>query len=121
MHDDHIAFDARFDELRARVLARDWPDLEEAWGSFSTDIESHLAFEEEVLFPAHAKRGAEHRALVQRLRTVHVAIRALIEEIRAAIHSHELRTWTIEVFIALMREHVAIENERIYPGIAAAT
>jgi hemerythrin-like domain-containing protein len=117
MHDDHIAFDRRFDELRGRVLASDWPGLDAAWAAFSTDIEAHLAFEEAVLFPAYAKQGTECRALVKRLGVVHVAIRALIDEIRAAIRSRELRIWTIEVFVELMREHVAVENERIYPGI----
>ena len=117
MHDDHIAFDRRFDELRARVLAGDWVDLEAAWATFSIDIGAHLAFEEAVLFPPYAEKGAECRALVKRLGVVHVAIRALMDEIRAAIQAHELRMWTLEVFVALMREHVAVEDERIYPGI----
>ena len=121
MHDDHIAFDRRFDELRGRVLAGDWPDLEEAWATFSIDIGAHLAFEEAVLFPAYAEKGADCRALVKRLGVVHVAIRALMDEIRAAIEAHELRIWTLEVFVALMREHVAVENERIYPGLEHET
>lgn len=121
MHDDHIAFDRRFAELRGRVLAGDWVDLEAAWATFAIDIGAHLAFEEAVLFPPYAARGEECRALVKRLGVVHVAIRALMDDIRAAIQARELRIWTLEVFVALMREHVAVEDERIYPGIERDT
>ena len=115
LHDDHVDFDRRFDVLCGRALAGDWRDLDAEWAAFSTDIEAHLAFEETVLFPAFAKQSAECSALVKRLALEHAVIRELIEEIAIAIQLHQVRAWTIELLVELMREHAAVENERIYP------
>lgn len=117
LHDEHIAFDRRFDDLCGRAQAGDWRDLDGEWESFAADIESHLAFEETVLFPVFAKQSVECRALVKRLVLEHAVIRELIEEIGIAIQLHQVRAWTIEVLVELMREHAAIESERIYPWI----
>lgn len=46
---------------------------------------AHLAFEEEVVFPAFAKQSAECTALVKRLVGEHAAIRELLDENGIAI------------------------------------
>ena len=88
------------------------------WGALATDLEAHLAFEEDVIFPAYAKQSPACRDLVKRLVAEHAVIRELFEEIGVTIQLHAIRAWTIEVLVELLREHAAVENERIYPWVA---
>jgi hemerythrin-like domain-containing protein len=117
LHDDHVDFDRRFDELCPRLLAGDWRGLDVAWRALAADVDAHLQFEEEVLFPVFAKQSTECRDLVKRLVLEHAVIRELLEEIAIGIQLHQVRPWTIEVVIDLMREHAAVESERLYPWI----
>ena len=117
LHDDDIDFERRFDDLCARAQMGDWHELDEVWGAFAADVEAHLAFEEDVLFPAFAKQSTDCRKLVNRLDVEHAVIRELLEEIGLSIQLHVIRVWTIEVFVELMREHAEVENERLYPWV----
>lgn len=117
LHDDHIDFDRRFEDLCGRARAGDWHDLDEVWSQFAADVEAHLAFEEDVLFPAYAKQSQECKELVKRLVGEHAVLRELLLEIGVAIQLHDIRVWTIEVFVELLREHAAVENEHIYPWV----
>ena len=114
---DHIDFERRFEDVCERARLGDWHELDEVWGAFSADVKAHLRFEEDMLFPAFAKRGTEYRKLVQRFVVEHAVFRELLDEIANAIQLHVIRAWTIEVFLELMREHAAEENERLYPWV----
>jgi iron-sulfur cluster repair protein YtfE (RIC family) len=116
---DHDDFDRRFDELCERARAGDWRALDEAWRAFAIDLETHLAFEEEVLFPAYAQATIERRELVKRLVAEHAAIRQMLEHIGVEIQLHTIRASTVELFTDLMREHAALENIRLYPWARA--
>ena len=117
LRSDHNDFDRRFDEVCERARVGDWRDLDAVWRAFADDLEAHLAFEEEVLFPAYSHGSRERRELVRRLVGEHAAIRQLLEHIGVDIQLHTIRATTIEVFIDLMREHAAIENTELYPWL----
>lgn len=120
LHADHLAFDRRFDDLCERARAGDWHELDEVWSAFVGDVERHLAFEEEQLFPAFSRRDPEGRALTLRLLEQHARLRRTLEAIGLQIQLKEIRAATIEATTALMREHAGVENATIYPWAARA-
>jgi hemerythrin-like domain-containing protein len=115
LREDHVELDRRFDDLCERARVGDWHELDEVWKSFAADLEAHMAFEEEALFPAFGQGGIECRDLVKQLVGEHAAIRQLLEQIGIDIQLHTIRASTIELFTDLMREHAALENSRFYP------
>jgi iron-sulfur cluster repair protein YtfE (RIC family) len=120
LHDDHVDFELRFDDLMARALMGDWRDLDEAWSSFASDLCDHLAFEERAVFPVCAEQDKECRRLVAKLTAEHDTIRELLDEIGVSIQTHEVRAYTIAALVQVLREHAALENARIYPRIRKA-
>ena len=120
LHDDHVDFELRFDDLMGRALMGDWRDLDEAWSSFASDLCDHLVFEEQAVFPVYAEQSKECRRLVEKLTAEHETIRELLDEIGVSVQTHEVRAYTIAALVQLLREHAALENTRIYPSIQPA-
>jgi hypothetical protein len=118
LHDDHVDFVARFADIEERARSGDWQELDEVWSRFAADVEAHLVFEEREALPILARQGLHERALVRHLQADHAAIRHLLDEIGAQIQLHVIRAATIEVFLELMRDHAAVEDERLYPWLA---
>lgn len=117
---DHRRFEREFDDLCRRAHSGDWRDLDEVWSAFGDELEAHLAFEENDLFPSFREQDAACGALADRLIGEHAEIRRLIESLGLQIQLKEIRPPTIEAFVELMRKHAAVENERLYPWLARA-
>jgi iron-sulfur cluster repair protein YtfE (RIC family) len=115
LRDEHAELDARFDDLCARARDGDWSDVDEVWDDFADDLEAHLAFEEEEVFPALAKDAP---ALVERLTAQHEMIRRRLTELGVEIQVHTVRADTLETFVDALRQHAALENEQLYPRLA---
>lgn len=113
LHDDHVAFAQRFDELCALARHGDWPGLDDVWDGFVRDVEAHLELEERQLFPRLAKQGRENLVLVDKLVVDHVLIRRLLADIGLQIQRHAIAAATIDGLVALTQKHAAIEDERI--------
>jgi len=115
LREDHVAFETRFQDLCARALGGEWKDLDEVWDSFADDLEAHLEFEEDLLFPRFSARDPESREIVARLEQEHAAIRKSLEELGIQIQLKYIRADAIEAFVQVMREHAARENVHLYP------
>ncbi|HWB82327.1 MAG TPA: hemerythrin domain-containing protein [Nannocystaceae bacterium] len=114
LREDHEAFEHRFDDLCARARTDDWRYLDEVWDAFVDDIDDHFAFEEEVLFPVLAEKGPDDRVLVERLLAQHTEVRGTLQQLGVQIQLHEIRAETIDRLVTLLREHAALERERLY-------
>jgi hypothetical protein len=117
LHEDHLAFEDRFDALCKCAEAGAWRELDEVWSAFVRDIEEHFRFEEERVFPGFGRRGPECRELVDSLSAEHAEVRHSLESLGLQIQLHEIRATTIERFVDLMRKHAEVENAHIYPWL----
>jgi hemerythrin-like domain-containing protein len=117
LRSEHILFDRRFEELCERADGGDWRDLDAVWGRFSEDLEQHLDFEEDQVFPPFAARGPDCRSLSEALVAQHMEIRALLDVLGLQIQLKEIRAATIHAFTELLHKHAAVENAQIYPWI----
>lgn len=117
---DHLAFERTFFSILARARSGDWHELDEVWDDLVDDLEEHFQFEETLLFPAFAERGADCRALVEQLRSEHAQVRRSLEELGVQIQLHEIPTAAVEALLKALRQHAELENLRIYPWAKAA-
>jgi hypothetical protein len=119
MRDDHVEFERKFADIRERARSGDWRELDAVWSDFAAAVTAHLAFEERDILPSLRFAGADERALVRRLEEEHAAIRQLLQDLGVQIQLHTIRAGTVDVFLQIMRDHAALENERIYPWLEA--
>lgn len=111
---DHVAFDERFADLRARAQTDDWRYLDAVWDGFVEDIGAHFDFEEKVLFPELRAQGADDAALVEQLVAEHAEIRSTLMQLGIQIQLHRVRATTIDALVDRLRKHAALENQRLY-------
>lgn len=117
LHEDHAAFDARFDDLCERARCGDWRVVDEVWDGFVDDIEAHLEFEEDMVFPRLRGTGPAGAALAERLIGQHGEIRRLLAELGVQIQLHRADESIIVALVAGLREHATIESELLYPWL----
>lgn len=120
LHDDHLAFGHRFNDLCERAATGDWHELDEVWTGFMTDIERHLGFEEQQIFPRYSEGSPDRSAVARRLLDQHAEMRRMLDSIGLQIQLKEVRAATIEAFTALMREHASVEDTSVYPWAVLA-
>jgi iron-sulfur cluster repair protein YtfE (RIC family) len=113
--DDHRRLQQIFDDLCARARGGDWHDLDQVWDGFAADLEDHFTFEETMVFPAFAQRGAHCRRVVSVLVREHAEIRRLLEELGLQIQLHEIRAATVEALVDRLRAHAELEDLEVYP------
>lgn len=118
--EDHRRLARTFAAICERAWSGAWVDLDEVWRAFTVDLEAHLAFEENELFPAYSAQNPTCRALVQRLAGEHTEIRRYLDILGLQIRLKEIRSATIESFIELLRAHAELEDRRLYPRIVRA-
>lgn len=104
----------------ALVLARSLESREGPWSAsdgaalaerFATELEPHFRVEEELLLPPLAFTSA--RALAERTRADHEALRAALEAARAGDAE------AARALGALLREHVRMEERELFPACEA--
>jgi len=111
---EHAELERRFEALWQRARDGLWSGLDAELLAFASDVATHFDFEDEVVFPAIARRNLAGAELIRRLVAEHAAMEQLMEEIVEQFRRHELRTTTLEIFLDLWREHAALEDARIY-------
>lgn len=117
LHDDHVAFDQKFDDLCNFANAGAWDELDAVWTGFIRDIEDHFRFEEEQVFPEFARRSPESREMVDMLSAQHAEILQALESLGLQIQLHEIRAPTLARLVEMMRKHAEVENTDIYPWL----
>jgi len=81
----------------------------------------HFREEEEVLLPAYARHvPLDQDADVVRMLADHAFIRALVEEIRAAVAAHQPLQDALFALSSRLKDHVRLEEDSIFPRIEQA-
>jgi regulator of cell morphogenesis and NO signaling len=137
----------RLERLLPRVEAAHWPRhgamLAQLWDTFDALkqlVQSHLAKEEQILFPtirrieaAGTRAVGEVRApalarMLRELRSEHEAIRSMLRQWRQITHGYRLPTNACGAFRALydglraveldLNEHLGLEEDVLFPRAA---
>ncbi len=116
---EHAHLDRVFSDLVARANSGDWQECDVVWDGFASDLEAHMRFEEQRLFPDYRKIGAGAARTVEELTAAHAAVRRGLERIGVDIQLHLLRHETIEELVAALRAHAEREDRTLYPWLEA--
>jgi len=117
MQDHHRHCDAAFVAAEEAVRRSRWAagrSLVEALGS---DLESHFAAEEEILFPAFEGATGMREGPTQVMRYEHSQMRSLLAQISAAVAVEDGDEFAgaAETLLVLMQQHNAKEEHILYP------
>ena len=108
---EHAHLEQLFEDLIAAFRAGDRQASAALWTTFENDFESHMALEEQLIFPEFAKlEPAEAAALTRE----HAAIRACLSELRPGVYLHCTNVDAVESFIRVLEEHAKREDALMY-------
>jgi hemerythrin len=108
--EEHAVLDALTRRLLGEARDGDPRQTREAWAALERRLTSHLAFEEDSLFPLVEPRHAKE---LRELSREHVRIRALMTEIGLAMQLSVVRKGALEALAALLASHTAHEDANL--------
>ncbi|MFO0576252.1 MAG: hemerythrin domain-containing protein [Polyangia bacterium] len=117
---DHEQLERWFTELSMRAGTGEPRECDALWSEFTRQLEAHLAFEEQEVFPAYERKGPAEAARVQALRGEHAEIRRQADRLGLDLQLHLARADLIDRFLNSLREHAWNERMSIYPWLADA-
>ena len=95
----------------------DWVAGAAAFGRFRSELESHFASEEELLFPAFEHATGMTAGPTAVMRGEHEQMRALLGQMADAVAAHDADTFggAAETLLILMQQHNMKEENILYP------
>lgn len=115
--DDHRRLDALFADTAKLVAAADYAAAAARFAEFATGLDRHIEQEEQILFPVFEQATGMTQGPTTVMRHEHVAIRALLVEIRAAIAEGERARFqaAAQELGAVLGDHNMKEERILYP------
>lgn len=113
----HRSCDAAFARAEKSAFDADWPGLEREAGSFLSELERHIAAEEELLFPAFEERTGMSGGPTETMRMEHEQMGGLFSEMRAAIQARNAEQYlrASRALLAVLQQHNTKEENILYP------
>lgn len=114
---DHRACDDLFASAEAAAAQKNWDSARTLFTRFHEAMEHHLTMEEEVLFPAFEKRTGMAAGPTQVMRSEHVQMRGLMDDMAkaAAASDRDAYLGLSETLNMLMQQHNLKEENMLYP------
>ena len=118
MGKDHDRLDGIFQEFRS-TKSNDFENARKLFSDFKTDLERHIIWEEDILFPMFESRtGMYDSGPTAVMRMEHRQIKGFLEQIHNAISSGNLKTEEFEKgLIEVLTAHNNKEESILYPWI----
>lgn len=113
---NHRHCDGLFAHAEERVSRGDWTQAIQEFSGFMRDMEHHLRFEEESLFPAFEQATGNHTGPTQVMRMEHEQMRALFREMEDGLHAQDKGRYLglSETLLILMQQHNMKEEHVLY-------
>lgn len=113
----HRACDELFLAAEAAAADGKWPECEAKFGAYRAEIERHIEFEEQVLFPAFEQGTGMTQGPTTVMREEHAQIRDLNDRMAAAAARRDAGEFLAasETFLVLMQQHNLKEEGVLYP------
>jgi hemerythrin-like domain-containing protein len=84
--------------------------------AFFADTVAHFRREEEVLFPAYARRAGS-TSVLERILHEHMQLHGLVRSLRAEVVAEEVDPESLRTLGRLLREHVRVEERELFEEI----
>ena len=113
----HRECDDIFIQAESAVAKKDWPLAAQKLQAFETLLLSHLAVEEDILFPKFEEATGMTSGPTQVMRMEHEQMRSLLSDLRSALSKQDKETFLglSETFIVLIQQHNMKEEMMLYP------
>ncbi len=113
----HKLCDEVYAQAEQEALKKKWEEAGPAFERFRALMERHLGTEEQTLFPAFEERTGMSGGPTQVMRMEHVQMRALMEEMAAALAAKDAVGFggAGETLLVLMQQHNMKEENILYP------
>jgi len=117
MQDHHRHCDAAFVEAEEAVRRGRWANGRSLIEALGSDLESHFAAEEQILFPAFEAATGMREGPTQVMRYEHGQMRDLLTQMAAAVAAEDGEEFAgaAETLLVLMQQHNAKEEHILYP------
>ncbi|MDT8451217.1 MAG: hemerythrin domain-containing protein [Gammaproteobacteria bacterium] len=116
MSQDHKDCDLLFAKAETAVSSEDWAAATQTFNEFIEAMESHLSFEEKVLFPAFEEATGITMGPTEMMRMEHDQMRVLLIEMRDALdrqHSDDY-LGIADTMLIMMEQHNLKEEQILY-------
>ncbi len=104
---------------RAEQMAgeSDWTGLKREAGRFLSEMERHIAMEEDVLFAAFVDKTGMSGGPVETMCMEHEQMRGMFEQLRAAVEARDAEQYlgVAETLLVLLQQHNMKEENILYP------
>lgn len=122
MQDHHGRCDATFADAEDAVRRGRWAEGRALLAAFGRDLDSHLAAEEEILFPAFEQVTGMREGPTQMMRYEHGQMRSVLAQMVAAAAGQDGEEFAgaAETLLVLMQQHNAKEEHILYPMCESA-
>ncbi len=117
---DHRLLDGAFARAHRAIDEAKWDTAQEAFRGFWDAIESHMATEEEGLFPVYEARYGHGNPITEILRKGHRDLRGFFEEISETIAGHDSdeASALMDTVGQILTHHDEKEENEFYPAVA---
>ncbi|HLK92658.1 MAG TPA: hemerythrin domain-containing protein [Polyangia bacterium] len=113
----HRRLDDMLDEVELSADAESWSDAKRRFEVFRREMDEHIRLEEEVMFPALERAAPVLRGPTVVMRSEHLAIRALLAAVGAALAEERPISRTTAELEAQLGPHNFKEERVLYPEL----
>ncbi len=120
MTNKHRECDDIFSVAESKVADGNWPLAAEKWLAFKEELLTHLAQEEETLFPAFEQATGMTGGPTQVMRMEHQQMRSLLSDLDDAMTAKDKDAYLglSETLMVMMQQHNMKEEMMLYPMMA---
>lgn len=113
---DHRNCDDEFAKLENTVASGNWSEVEEAFESFSKDMQHHFDMEEKVMFPTFEARTGMQGGPTQMMRMEHAQMTQILEKMKEDVEKKDKEHFfgLSETLMMLMQQHNMKEEQMLY-------
>lgn len=102
--------------MLAAAYADDSRQLAATWAELESELESHMAAEEEVILPGFGAHSPDDAAQIH---LDHARIRALLTPIGIEVELHMTRAHRLDLLVDALSAHALFEDTTMYPWAEA--
>ncbi|HCE10536.1 MAG TPA: hemerythrin HHE cation-binding protein [Oxalobacteraceae bacterium] len=116
METDHKRCNTLFAQLVARIEAREWEPAEATLKRLGQALATHLAREEDVLFPAFELATGSRTGPTKVMRLEHKYVRAIVSRLNNAVEQHDANDFFghADILRIMLEQHHLKEETILY-------
>lgn len=119
MRDEHAFLSRQLDEIIRLTRAGDQAGCEFLWEGFVRELESHMRYEEQLLFPRFERSGRAPHFPIEQLRLEHDDLRSQCQALSCEFIDPTLHTDRLQGLADALRDHKDREGSVLYPWLAS--